>query len=54
MLIMIFASCSNSDSGYKIRSAKLNGDTKLLYTNPASNWTEGLPIGNGILGIWGG
>ncbi|WP_312886243.1 glycoside hydrolase family 95 protein [Paenibacillus plantarum] len=31
-------------------------ETKLWYTRPASNWSEGLPIGNGRLGamIYGG
>jgi alpha-L-fucosidase 2 len=31
-------------------------EMKLWYTRPASNWSQGLPIGNGRLGamIYGG
>jgi len=49
-LLIALASCSISDRGSKNLSGNLNGDVKLLYLKPADNWTEGLPVGNGILG----
>jgi len=47
---MTLASCSTSNRDSKIQSSTLNGDVKLLYLEPAENWTAGFPVGNGILG----
>jgi alpha-L-fucosidase 2 len=50
ILLMALTSCSTSYRESNIKSAKLDGDVKLLYLKPADNWTKGFPIGNGTLG----
>ncbi len=50
VLFMAIAACSTSSSKLKIQSKQLVGDVNLLYLEPAENWTQGFPIGNGTLG----
>ena len=50
--LFIQVSCDNKTSGNK----DLNPSMVLWYDNPADNWTEALPVGNGRLGamVYGG
>ena len=51
LIIFTFLSCTNSE-----KNEKINSDLKLWYNQPAEEWTEALPIGNGRLGamVFGG
>lgn len=49
-IMMAQFSCSSTDRESESHEGKMSGDVKLLYLNPADNWTAGFPIGNGFLG----
>lgn len=51
LLIFTISSCTNSE-----KTEKINSNLKLWYNQPATQWTEALPVGNGRLGamVFGG